>query len=102
MYHGGAAQSLPVFSPPSGSNAATRAATCTCRFSGGYNRFSAYHSSVGFVGPYRNDVGPRKKTSRVALPEDAWIAPRHASKSAPLTVVPATTPSSAHSASETC
>ena len=51
---------------------------------------SAIHSSEAPNDPYKDGAGPRKNTRRVAAPDDAWMAPRQASKSAPLTVVPAT------------
>ena len=39
-----------------------------------YKRLLLYHSASGLVGPYRNMVGPRKKTSLVVSPGAALIA----------------------------
>merc|ERR1719424_1403818 len=39
-----------------------------------HRRFSWYHSSLALVGPYRKEVGPRKRTSLVALSSLAWPA----------------------------
>lgn len=55
-----------------------------------HHRFSAYHSAAGAVGPYKNDVGPRKKTSFVVSPVVALMASSAASNGTPRTSEPST------------
>merc|ERR1719424_3921 len=52
-----------------------------------HRRFSWYHASLALVGPYRKEVGPRKRTSLVALSSLALMASSVASNSHPSTSV---------------